>query len=353
MTEGEELKNKQNDAKKDTGVVPIGIKLGSQRTVVVTGDNTHVIQTCVKESENPITGEKEYVVGNEALELYGDEAIYMLRGGLPGNDEEADLLRVFLGHIIEEYGLTENSYVTYAVPSTENEAGIDLIKKVISQVPVGWAGKEIWNDSFLGASAFPEGIDMIEKTFLVINLGSSTTELVAVRKGEIILNMVTGTVCGDLVDRWIKNEIQNETRGAVNVDLTTARMYKETYANLKKWENVQESVHLFERGKFSFRIDECIIRPIIRYLDRLVDFMCLEFLPELAESHFSVYKQVLNREFILVGGMAEIEGLKERLATKLAEALGTGISIKCPENPSTASARGAYLISKYRIENKQ
>ncbi len=330
--------------------VPVGIKIGSQRTVIAKENDTIIVETCIKERENPITGEKDYIIGNEAAELYGDEAVYMLRAGLPGTEDEAELLKIFLGRIASEYGIPENSYVTYGIPSTESEEGVQLFKKVVSQVPIGWAGKEVWNDSFLSALSLPEGLDILDETFVVVNAGSTTTDIVAVRKGEIVFSMVTGEVSGDLVDRWIKNEIMNETRGAVNVDLSTARSYKEKYANLKEWKSVQESVQLFEKGLYTFRIDEAINRPVERYLENLVDYIVLEFLPSLAEFNFKMYKKVLESDFILTGGMAEIPGLKEKFATLLSEKLGVSINVKCPENPLTASARGALLISKLRVE---
>ncbi|RUM33890.1 MAG: cell division protein FtsB, partial [Archaeoglobus sp.] len=342
----------ESEEKKESVAIPIGIKIGSQHTVIVTENNTFVTHTCIKETENPITGEKDYVVGDEALELFGDEVNYMLRGGFPGTEEEAELFKIYLVKLINEYGLPENSYVTYAVPSIESEVCVNLIKKVIAQLPIGWIGKEMWNDSFLGALAFEDGMNMVNRTFLVINLGSSTTEVVAVRKGGIVYSLVTGAVSGDIVDRKIRNEIQNETRGAVNIDLNTAREFKERYANLKNWEKVQETVHLFEKGRYSFRVDECIIRPVNEYVEEVADLIALQFLPELAERNFSIYRQIIKKDFILLGGMAEIPGLAEKLEALLRDRLDVAVRVKMPENPSTASARGAYTISKFRIEKK-
>jgi len=344
--------DKESVEKSETIAIPVGIKIGSQRTVIVTDEGEFVTHTCIKEVENPVTGEKEYVIGDEALELFGDEVNYMLRGGFPGNEEEAELLKVYLTKLVREFDIPESSYVTYAVPSIESDICLNLLKKVIAQLPVGWVGKEMWNDSFLGALALPEGMEMINKTFLVINLGSSTTEIVAVRRGEIVYSLVTGAISGDIVDRRIRNEIQNETRGAVNIDLNTAREFKEKYANLKNWEKVQETVHLFEKGRYSFRIDECIIKPVNEYTEEVADFVAMQFLPELAERNFSVYRQIIRKDFILIGGMAEIPGLPEKLETILRDRLGVNINIKVPERPSTASARGAYMISKFRVENR-
>lgn len=340
----------ESETKSKSNVVPVGIKVGSQRTVIAKGNDVLVIETCVKEKENPITGEKDYVVGNEAAELYGDEAVYMLRGGLPGNEEEAELLKIFLTRIANEYDIPENTYVTYGIPSTESEEGVNLFKKVVSQVPLGWAGKEVWNDSFLSALALPEGLGMLDRTFIVVNAGSTTTDVVAVRRGEIVFSMVTGEVSGDIVDRWIKNEIMNETRGAVNIDISTARSYKEKYANLKEWKSIQETVQLFDKGLYTFRIDEAVNKPVEKYLESLVDFITLEFLPSLAEFNFKMYKKALESEFILTGGMAEIPGLREKFATKLSDALGVAATVRCPENPLTASARGALLISSLRVK---
>ncbi len=88
------------------------------------------------------------------------------------------------------------------------------------------------------------------------------------------------------------------------------------------------------------------------YIEDVADFVAMQFLPELAERNFSVYRQIMKRDFILIGGMAEIPGLAEKLEAVLRDRLGVGISIKVPEKPSTASARGAYTISKLRVENK-
>ncbi len=351
--EGKDATNnaeKEDESKPKGKTDPVGIKVGSQRTVIARGDEVIIVETCVKERENPVTGEKDYIIGNEAAELYGDEAVYMLRGGLPGTEEEAELLKIFLTRIAAEYGIPENTYVTYGIPSTESEEGVQLFKKVVSQIPIGWAGKEVWNDSFLSALALPDGLGMLDRTFVVVNAGSTTTDIVAVRKGEIIFSMVTGEVSGDLVDRWIKNEIMNETRGAVNVDLATAREYKEKYANLREWKSVQESVQLFEKGMYTFRIDEAINRPVDRYLESLVDFIIMEYLPSLAEFNFKMYRKVLQSEFILTGGMAEIPGLKEKFETRLSDRLGSPVSVISPENPLTASARGALLISSLRVQ---
>ncbi len=342
----------KKEEKKEVVAVPVGIKIGSQHTVIVTDEGEFVSHTCIKEVENPVTGEKEYVIGDEAIELFGDEVNYMLRGGFPGTEEEAELLRIYLTQLVREYDIPENSYVTYAVPAIESDVCLNLVKKVIAQLPVGWVGKEMWNDSFLGALALPEGMEMINRTFLVINLGSTTTEVVAVRRGGIVYSLVTGAISGDAVDRRIRNEVQNETRGAVNIDLNTAREFKEKYANLKNWEKVQETVHLFEKGKYSFRVDECIIRPVNEYVEEVADFVAMQFLPELAERNFSVYKQILKKDFILIGGMAEIPGLPEKLEALLRDRLGVAVKVVTPERPSTASARGAYTISKFRLEKK-
>ncbi|RLI78526.1 cell division protein FtsB, partial [Archaeoglobales archaeon] len=242
----------------------------------------------------------------------------------------------------------ENSYITYAIPSTQSEIGISLFKRTITQLPIGLGGKEVWNDSFLAALTLPDGMAMLNKSFVVVNAGSTTTEVIAVRKGEILLSMVTGEASGDIVDRWIKNRIRNETRGIVNIDLTTARMYKEKYANLKEKRDVKESVQVFEKGKYSFGIEECINKPIEELLEKLVNFVALEFLPMLAETNFSAYNQIIDKEFILTGGMAEIPGLKERFADMLSKALERDVTVTCPESPATASARGALFISKMR-----
>lgn len=244
--------------------------------------------------------------------------------------------------------IPEGSYVTYGIPATESEVGLDLLKRVVSQVSLGWAGKEVWNDSFLSALALEEGLDILDKSFVVVNAGSTTTDVLAVRKGEIVFKLITGDVSGDTVDRDIRNEVMSATRWAVRVDLSTARNYKESYANLKEWKSIEETVQLYGKEQYRFRIDEAVNRPVERYITNLADFIAFEYLPGLAENNFRTYKKALESEFILTGGMAEIEGLKEKLATEMSERLGVGINVRSPENPLTAPARGALLVSNLR-----
>lgn len=98
MTEGE----KTEASESETQPVNVGIKIGSQRTAIAADSYLETFETCIGEKENPLTGKKEYIVGNEAADLFGDEANYMLRGGLPGSEEEAELLKVFLNRIANE-----------------------------------------------------------------------------------------------------------------------------------------------------------------------------------------------------------------------------------------------------------
>ncbi|MFB6179037.1 MAG: hypothetical protein ABEI77_04855, partial [Halorientalis sp.] len=102
------------------GPVPVGVKLGSTRTVIAIpeGDDVRIIRTltCLATYEDPITGEEQVLYGEEAATQYPDRVQFMLRSGLPEDDDRAELTKKFFDTVLAENDVPEDSVVVYAIP---------------------------------------------------------------------------------------------------------------------------------------------------------------------------------------------------------------------------------------------
>jgi actin-related protein len=159
-----------------------------------------------------------------------------------------------------------------------------------------------------------------------------------------------GTVSGSIVDQKIQLEIQNETQGIVNIDLNTARQYKENYANFFDYKPIYDSIHLPDRGQYGFKIEKSIMRPVEEYVSDVITSFTRSFLPQLAQNNYPTYKKVLAEPIILTGGMACIPGLAEVLQKKLTDDLESSVTCITSDRPDLAPAVGAYRISQYTLE---
>jgi hypothetical protein len=113
----------------------LGVKMGSTRTVVAEnrGGNVVTIQdlTCLASYEDAITGEEHVIFGDEAATQYPDRVQYMLRNGLPTDEESTELAKTYLREFIDENDLPANSVAVYAVPSIDNEAGLQRFEAAL------------------------------------------------------------------------------------------------------------------------------------------------------------------------------------------------------------------------------
>jgi hypothetical protein len=81
-----------DEATPSDGPVPVGVKLGSTRTVIALPDGEGGLETirtltCLATYEDQPTGEARVLYGDEAATEYPDRAEFMLRSGLPEDDE--------------------------------------------------------------------------------------------------------------------------------------------------------------------------------------------------------------------------------------------------------------------------
>ncbi len=328
----------------------LGVKMGSTRTVVAQkrGGNVVSIQdlTCLASYEDAITGEEHVIFGDEAATQYPDRVQYMLRNGLPTDEESTELAKTYLREFIDENDLPEQSVAVYAVPSIDNEAGLKRFETALEDSAIGELQIRSYPESLCGAvPAFGDGLEAIDETFMVANLGSTNLEASVFRNGEQLVPFSTGSVTGSEVDRRIAVNVEEETQGRVNIDLTTAREYKETHADFEDYQPFSDTIQEPGGDTYEFTIEDAVMDAVDEYLDEIVDQIGNVFMPTLDQQHLKTRQRALQNPIVLTGGMACIPGIETEFADRLSAELGLDVTATKPESPDTAAAEGAYRIA--------
>jgi actin-like ATPase involved in cell morphogenesis len=330
----------------------VGVKLGSTRTVLDVPDGRggrerHSILTCLATYEDAITGEERVLFGEEAAVEYPDRVRFMLRSGLPEDDDSVADAERFFEAVVDAHDVPADSAVVYAVPTIDNEAGVENLESVIEGSSIGQVETRSYPESLCGAiPAYGDDLDAIDEVFVSVNLGSTTMEACAYRRGEQLSPFSTGSVTGNEVDRRIVAAVEEETQGRVHIDRTTAREYKEQHGDLYDFEPFTDVIQQPGGGSHEYTVDRGVQEPLHRYADEAADAVANEFLPELANDHMKPYQLALDRPIALTGGMACIPGLTKGLKLRLEEELDREVEVVSPENPATAAAEGAARIAE-------
>ena len=332
--------------------IPVGVKLGSTRTVLDLPDGRggrerHSTLTCLATYEDAITGEDRALYGHEAAIEYPDTVRFMLRSGLPEDDDGVADAERFFEAVVSTHDVPGESVVVYAVPTIDNEAGVENLKAVIEGSAIGEAETRSFPESLCGAiPAYGDGLEAVDEVFVSINMGSTTLEACAYRRGEQLSPFSTGSVTGNEVDRWIVSAVEEETQGRVHIDRTTAREYKEEHADVYDFKPFTDVVQQPGGGSHEFTVDRGVRDPVDRYIDDAVDAVANEFLPALANDHMKPYQLALGRPIAITGGMACIPGLVEEFERRLSAELDREIEVVSPDDPATAAAEGAARIAE-------
>ncbi|MFB6083858.1 MAG: hypothetical protein ABEJ94_06405 [Halorientalis sp.] len=339
------------------GPVPVGVKLGSTRTVIALPDGDGGLETirtltCLATYEDTITGEERVLYGDEAATEYPDRAEFMLRSGLPEDDERAELTEKFFDTLIEEHDVPEDSVVVYAIPTIDNEKGLANLESVIEDSAIGEAGVQSYPESLCGAiPALGDGLEAISEIFTAVNMGSTNLEASAYRRGEQLTPFATGAVTGNEVDRMIANNVEEETQGRVNIDKTTAREYKEEHADFVDFEPFTDVIQQPGGGSHEFTIERSVMDACDDYLDDVVDEIANSFLPDLANDYMKVYQLALDQPIVLTGGMACVPGIVDEFEERLSEELNREVTATAPERPDLSATVGAQRIATHLIES--
>jgi actin-like ATPase involved in cell morphogenesis len=350
----DEASSAERDPRGDDGVAPVGVKLGSTRTVVVypspDGEGTEVVRTltCLATYEDVLTGEERVLYGEEAATEYPDTVEFMLRSGLPEDDDSAETAATFFRELLAANDVPEDSAVVYAIPTIDNEAGLANLEEVIEGSSIGGALVRSYPESLCGSlPAFEDELGAIDDIFVAVNMGSTNLEVCAYRRGEQLVPLSTGSITGNEIDRRIANYVEEETQGRVNIDRTTAREYKEEHADFESFEPFTDVIQQPGGGSHEFTIEDSVMDACDEYVDEVVDEVANGFLPELANSYMKVYQLALEKPIVLTGGMACLPGIVEEVETRLSEELQRDVTAIRAERPDLAAAEGAYEIAGY------
>ena len=338
-------------AEEPTGPTPVGVKLGSTRTVLqyVRGGDVETVRTltCLATFDDPLTGDEQVLFGEQAAQEYPDKGKYMLRSGLPQDDESADLAAKFFEEVVSAQGLDGDSAVVYAIPTIDNEPGLRNLNRVIEESSVGDALVRSFPESLCGSiPAFGDDLEAIDEVFVAVNMGSTNLEASAYRHGEQLSPFVSGAVTGNEVDRRIANAVEEETQGRVNVDLTTAREYKEAHADFDDFQPFTDVIQQPGGGAHEFTIERSVMEPLSDYVDDAVDEVANNFLAQLANDHMKPYQLALSKPIVLTGGMACIPGIVDVFEERLSAELDRDVDCIAADRPDLAPAEGARRIAE-------
>jgi hypothetical protein len=236
--------------------------------------------------------------------------------------------------------------VVYAIPTIDNPEGLENFQAVIEDSPIGGGLMESYPESFCGSiPAFGDDLEAVEQIFLAVNMGSTNLEASAYRRGEQLAPFTTGAVTGNEVDRVIANYVEEETQGRVNIDITTAREYKEEHADFEEFEPFTDVIQQPGGGSHEFTIERSVMDAVDEYLDDVVDEFANTFLPQLANDHMKVYQLALDRPVVLTGGMACIPGIVDEFEERASEALQRDIDAVAADRPDLSATLGAQRIA--------
>src|SRR6056297_1899327 len=148
-------------------VTPVGVKLGSTRTVLQYPKDGEIetvrTLTCLATYEDALTGEEKVLYGEQAAQEFPDTVEFMLRSGLPEDDDRAELAGKFFTELVRAQDITEVS---------ENS-------------PIGQTLVRSFPESLCGAvPAMGDGLEAIDEVFVAVNMGSTNLEACAYRHAE-------------------------------------------------------------------------------------------------------------------------------------------------------------------------
>ncbi|WP_410764997.1 hypothetical protein [Haloferax sp. DFSO60] len=338
------------------GPVPIGVKLGSTRTVLAYPDGDGSIETartltCLATYEDPTTGDEQVLYGDEAAQQYPEAVEFMLRSGLPEDERRAELVGQFFEELCENHDLPPESGVVYAIPTIGDEQGLANLNAVLEESAIGHAFVRSLPESLCGSlPAMGEGMDAIDETFVAVNLGATSLESCAYHQGEQLAPFVSRAVTGNDVDSRIANTIEEETQGRVTIDTTTAREYKETHADFDSFEPVTDTIQQPGGGSHEFTIERSVMEPLDEYLDSVVDELANNFLSQLASAYMKPYQLALSRPLVVTGGMACIPGIVDEFEDRLCDELGRDVTVVTADRPDLAAAQGAHRIASQLVD---
>ncbi len=338
-----------NDKTKDSGVLYMGIDLGTSRTSVSASNG-------VRETVLSYVGYPKDVVSRKLLKkdvLFGDEAIErrlslnlyrpLEHGVLKYSDGDSEAsaeaennlraARDLIREIIVRARPRKDELI-YAVIGAPAQASINNKEAIVQ------AARESVDSVMLCSEPFAVayGQEMLEDV-LVIDIGAGTTDLCRMHGTMPEDNdQITINVAGDHIDRALTERMKQACPGA-QFTIQMVKQIKERYSSVA---DAMEPavVELPVDGKpTKFDITDCVraasrelVPPIVESLGKLVS----SFDPE--------FQDRLKNRVLLAGGGSLIKGLDTAVEQMMQETLGGGRVMRI-EEPVYGGATGALKIA--------
>jgi rod shape-determining protein MreB len=336
----------QNENKKESGVLYLGIDLGTSRTSVTASNGERVtVASYVGYPKDVVSRKllkKDVLFGSEALEkrlslnLYRPLAKGVLKFSEDGSEDydgnckaAVDLIR----EIIRRAKPRKDELV-YAVIGVPAEASIKNREAILD------AARESVDSVMLCSEPFSVayGLDMLDDV-LVIDIGAGTTDLCRMH-GTMPeeADQVTLNFAGDTIDEELARLLR-ENFPEAQFSIEMVKSIKERYASVGELLDAT-IVTLPVNGKpTDFDITnelraacQTIIRPIVEGLGKLIG----TFDPE--------FQDRLKNRVLLAGGGSQIKGLDKAIQSEMHNLLGGGTVIRI-EEPMYGGANGALKIA--------
>ena len=325
----------------------IGVKVGSTYSCAAmlngAAPKTTVIKSCIAYEKNPM----DDVVTNTIIGTEVDGSIFPLDKGVIESDDMIEPT----SEIVRKLGLPVWSHVVVAVPALElinekNKGKIRLKKALIDALqptkmvmfPEVYCGavKSLGYIKIGGRNQ----LKAWHSSFLAVNLGSTTTEvLVVIRGNKQYINAFTD-VCGNRVDEELADALKN----AFGKVIITTPEVKE----------IKEKFNLTDPGDYTFKVltkngmteisSSLEITNVLNQYAYKVAALIKRILTTSLDSE--IVAQILDMPIITTGGMGNITGLVDALELQLRKQLNyDGIVCERQIDGHIAPCLGALMMA--------
>lgn len=328
--------------------INIGLKPGSQNTAVASRNeskiNTKAIKTCIRYPRNNLLEQQivlKPMVGDEAAKFA--DAKYPLNLGLvETQDGSQQIIEIF-----RSLEIPQGSDIVVASPAMEINEGqmrlADAVKEVFHPNKLYLVSEALCSNIYLlinqGIIAGPN--DLLSKTILSANLGSSTFEFGCFDQTDIVHLSAHSEAGGNIVDEKIFTKIQNAIGDAM-ITLPDIRAMKEA-CSLKEKEAREFEVKGQNRDGIVIKtMCHEVTEPVKDYINTVAEIIK----KELKSISPQIRRSAFEMPLAISGGMANIDGLPELLTEALEDKLNYPIKTiySTEKNSHMTAAVGALML---------